>query len=305
MGGRAPSSSATMPCSGYRSTMFARSTRSIARSALVTGSKAVSPLFSIVNARRKCACAIPPAVRARSSAKSPSSRIGILFTPPLSRLAARLCYSVSGVRQLTASATARNARNRRQLGWEEVDRLRRGDAFDVALLALEQQHSLHELLFELLVVELRRDDLALRDAAVRLDGQLQDELALERRVLAQRSVVERIDRALVDVEDALDLLAAARGLVALTGALRSTARDRKSLDGALDLRRGAIADTAAACVAARCGRVDAAAARADSRRNERALADRRSPLSLARDLRLVEPLDRLVVAAARDEPLLT
>src|SRR4029079_6003760 len=151
----------------------------------------------------------------------------------------------------------------RPLGWEEVDRLRRRDAFDVALLELEQQHSLHELLLELLVVELRRDDLALRDAAVRLDGQLQDELALERRVLAQRSVVERIDRALVDVEDALDLLAAARGLVALAGALRSTARDRKSLDGALDFRRGAIADTAAACVAAQCGRVDTAAARAD------------------------------------------
>ncbi len=33
--------------------MFARSTRSIARSALVTGSKAVPPLFSIVNSTSK------------------------------------------------------------------------------------------------------------------------------------------------------------------------------------------------------------------------------------------------------------
>src|SRR4029077_12971046 len=103
--------------------------------------------------------------------------------------------------------------------------------------------------------------------------------------------VERIDRPLVDVEHSLDFLAAAGGLVALARALRGSARHGETLDGALHLRRGAIADAAAACVAAQCGRVDPAAARADARRDQGTLGERRSALDFARDLCLVEPFD--------------
>src|SRR5262249_33626805 len=108
--------------------------------------------------------------------------------------------------------------------------------------------------------------------------------------------VERVDRAFVDVEDALDLLAAARALVALSGALRCAAGDRETLDGAVDFRRRPIADAAAAGVAAQRGRVDAAAARAHARGDQGALGERGVALDLARELGLVEPLDRLVVA---------
>src|SRR3954452_17507030 len=141
----------------------------------------------------------------------------------------------------------------RPLRREEIDRLRRGDALDVALLELEQQHSLDELLLELLVAELRRHDLASGHSTVRLDRQFENELALQRGVLPQSSVVERVDRAFVDVEHALDLFAAARGLVALAAALRGAALHGEALDRALDLRRGAIADAAAARVAAQRG----------------------------------------------------
>src|SRR5688572_10373519 len=49
----------------------------MARSAFVTGSNELALLFSTVTGRRKCACAMPPAVCANSSAKSSSSRISL------------------------------------------------------------------------------------------------------------------------------------------------------------------------------------------------------------------------------------
>src|SRR5881394_3662993 len=183
------------------------------------------------------------------------------------------------------------------LGREEVDRLRRRDRLDVARLELEQHHALHELLLELRVHELRRHDLAGRHPAVGRDRETQHELALERRVLAQGPVVQRVDRAFVEIEHALDLLAAARGLVALAVALRrAAAGDRDGRDRALDLRRRALAQAAAARVAAQRGRVDAAAARADARSDQRALGERRRALDLARDLRAIEPFDGALIA---------
>src|SRR5690348_10067645 len=120
---------------------------------------------------------------------------------------------------------------------EELDRLRGRDRFDVARLELEQQHALHELALEIRIAELGRDHLAGSYTAVGCNRETQDDPALQRRVLAQRAVVQRVDRAFVLIEHALDLLTAARALPALAAALRRAARDREGLDGARNLRR--------------------------------------------------------------------
>src|SRR5688572_26366641 len=56
----------------------------MARSAFVTGSNAVALLFSTVTGRRKCACAMPPAVCASSNAKSSSSTMSLSAMPSMS-----------------------------------------------------------------------------------------------------------------------------------------------------------------------------------------------------------------------------
>ena len=77
------------------------------------------------------------------------------------------------------------------------------------------------LLLELRIVQLAGDDAAHGHFARGRDGEFQHHLALQLRLLAQRTAVQRVDRALVAVEDQLDLLAAARGLAAVAGARRS------------------------------------------------------------------------------------
>src|SRR5690606_9449426 len=148
---------------------------------------------------------MPPAVWASSIAKSSSSRIGRVLCGmcALSPIGARLfAPNRAGPARVADRREAQSAR-------EEVDRLRRRDRLDVPRLELEQHHALHELLLEVRIAELRGHDLAGRHASVRRDREAEHDLALERRVLAQCAIVERIDRALVAVEDALDLLAAA------------------------------------------------------------------------------------------------
>src|SRR5690606_34254155 len=120
-------------------------------------------------------------------------------------------------------------------GGEEIDRLRRRHGRDVLGLEAEQHDPLHELLLEVRVAELRRDDLAGRHRPVRRDREPQDDLALERRVLSERAVVERVDRALVLIEYPLDLLAAARRTVVARAGARPGPGSRRGdpLDGAL------------------------------------------------------------------------
>ncbi len=137
------------------------------------------------------------------------------------------------------------------------------------LLEMEQQHALDELLLELLVAELRRHDLARRT----------------RGRPARSSASARACPAAPGFGAALDCRArrsspcshrrrarsprgCAAALLLSPAALRRAAGDLETLDGALDLRRGAIADAAAARVAAQRGRVDAAAARPDARRDQ-------------------------------------
>ena len=77
-----------------------------------------------------------------------------------------------------------------------------------------------------------------------LDGQLQHQLALQLGILAQRPIVERVDRTLVLVEHPLDFLAAARGALAIATALlvrtatrttAATANGRGTAAAALDV----------------------------------------------------------------------
>src|SRR5690606_11747212 len=133
--------------------------------------------------------------------------------------------------------------------------------------------ALHELLLELRVAELARHDFAMRDAAVGRNRQRQDELALQARILPQRAVVQRVDRALVAVEHALDLFTAARRFAARAAAraaVGASAGLRRG-EGALDLRRRARGESAAARVAAQRGGIDAAAAATDAGCDEAAL----------------------------------
>src|SRR6185369_15850508 len=63
--------------------------------------------------------------------------------------------------------------------------------------------------------ELARDDAQVGDRARRRDRELQDDLALQARLVAQRAVVDRVDRALVALEDETHVLDRARCLAAV------------------------------------------------------------------------------------------
>src|SRR5690348_16684432 len=99
---------------------------------------------------------------------------------------------------------------------EEVDGFRCRNLFHVLGFEAEQLHPRNDLLFQIRVVQLARNDLAVGDVARWRDRELQDQLALQLRLLAQLAAVESIDCTLVAVEDQLDLLAGARGLAAVT-----------------------------------------------------------------------------------------
>ncbi len=107
--------------------------------------------------------------------------------------------------------------------WEEIERLVGDDRGDVARLELEQQHALRQLVLELGVVDLARLHRAGRHRAVGLDGQGQHHLAVQAGIVAQGTVVERVDGALVLVEDDFDFLAAAGATAAAPTSTAATA----------------------------------------------------------------------------------
>src|SRR5882672_1349781 len=185
------------------------------------------------------------------------------------------------------------------LGGEEIDRLGRGDRLAVLLLELEQQHALDQLLLELRIAALGRHDLAERDVPVGRDREAQHDLALQRRIVAQSSIVDRVDRAFVAVERALDLLPATRRLVAVAAALRRAADGLEPFDRVLHLRGRAAREAVAAGVAGERSGVDAPARVSDARRDLRALGERRVRGAAADEVLAVELLGHLVVAQRR------
>src|SRR5215469_15128800 len=97
---------------------------------------------------------------------------------------------------------------------EEIDWLGGRDRVDVLRIETEQSHEGNDLALEIGVLELARNDAAHGDLAGRRNGELQHQLALQLRVVAQRAGVEAVDASLVLIEHQLDLLARARGLTA-------------------------------------------------------------------------------------------
>ena len=148
--------------------------------------------------------------------------------------------------------------------------------------------SREQLALELRRLQLSRHDAAIEHAARRRDLQLEHDLALQRRIFAQRAVVDRVDGALVALEDKLDLfdrarclaaraavqIAAAAGAcpVALAAAHTAAARAAAAATTghAFDQRRRATCQSAAAGVAAVGRGVDSAAAAGRVRRDQRA-----------------------------------
>src|SRR5215471_10186327 len=104
---------------------------------------------------------------------------------------------------------------------EEIDRLGGSDRVDVLGIEMEQSHESDDLALEIGVLELARDDAAHGDVAVRCDGELQHQLALQLRVVTQRAGVEAVDAPLVLIEHQLDLLARARSLTTAAARCRA------------------------------------------------------------------------------------
>src|SRR5690606_28137927 len=110
-----------------------------------------------------------------------------------------------------------------------------------------------------------------------------------------------IDRTLVSIEDALDLLAAPRGtLAAACGRDFFAAPTPARRDRALDLCRRAAREPSAAGIAAQRRGIDAAAAAAGAGRDQRPLRDGgagfRGRGRARRDLRRFEAAERVVIA---------
>src|SRR6185437_14343561 len=120
---------------------------------------------------------------------------------------------------------------------------------------------------------LARDHTAHGHFAVRRDGELEHQLSLQLRVVAQRARIEAVDTTLVAIEDQLDLLARARGL-APAPARGGPAGIEARLGDAGAHRRGLVAGERArpaAEAAAGIGRGYAARAGAHLGGDERAL----------------------------------
>src|SRR5580704_6313950 len=171
---------------------------------------------------------------------------------------------------------------------EEVDGLRRGDGLDVLWLEAEQLYPQHDLALKLRIVELARYQPAHRHLARGRNRELQNELALQLRPLAQRAAVEGINRALVAVKDELNLLARARRFAA-----RARARGRAAIKSRVCNRGGDCSGLmsgeracAGAKAAARVRRGNAATAGADFGGDEGTLRVRVSAHSAGEVLRL-------------------
>src|SRR5882757_11352107 len=90
----------------------------------------------------------------------------------------------------------------------EFDRIAAvGERRNALRLELEQQDALHDLALEVRIIERTRHDAALRDRAIRGDGQLDHQLAIPHvGVFALLPIEYRSQRALVAVENLLDFL---------------------------------------------------------------------------------------------------
>src|SRR5262245_63240091 len=104
---------------------------------------------------------------------------------------------------------------------QEVDGPGAGHHIDVLGPEVELLDAGEELAFEFGRFQLARDDAQIDHLPRGGDLQLQHHLALERRIVAQRTVVDRVDRTLVALEHELDLLDRARGLAAGTALQRA------------------------------------------------------------------------------------
>src|SRR5260221_12141407 len=137
------------------------------------------------------------------------------------------------------------------------------------------------LALEIRRAQLARDELAIQHLPRWRDRELHHDLALESRVLAQRAVIERVDRTFVAVEDQLDVLDRARRLAAPPAAQRASAAPPSAAiaaDDPLDHRGGTTRESAAAGIAAHGRGIDPAAAAGRIRSDQGA---RRKPRALA------------------------
>jgi hypothetical protein len=156
---------------------------------------------------------------------------------------------------------------------------------------IELPDACQQLAFQFVGLQVAGHDAAVHHLAAGRDLQLQHHLALQRRVVAQRAVVQRMDRALVAVEDQLDVLDRARRPGGRTAAARPgcaraagrgtacTGHAHAATTGpaaaaatghAGHQRGGAPCQPAAAAVAAEGGAADAAAGGRGIRRHQRA-----------------------------------
>src|SRR5262245_37948823 len=152
-----------------------------------------------------------------------------------------------------------------------------GSRPEIELLDAHQQ-----LALEIRRAQLARDELAVQHLPRGRDGQLHHDLALERGIVSQGAVVEHVDRALVAVEDELDVLYRSRSFPASSAAnCPAAARPAAAVPAhdPFDHRGGATRESPATGVPAERRGVDSAARAARVRGDQRA---RRKPRALAR-----------------------
>ena len=86
------------------------------------------------------------------------------------------------------------------LGRQEVERVVDDHLVDVLRAEVEGPDACQQLLLDVGHLEFARDDAHVGDPARGRDRQLQDDLALQAGLVAQRTVVDGVDRALVALE---------------------------------------------------------------------------------------------------------
>src|SRR5262245_44585386 len=191
---------------------------------------------------------------------------------------------------------------------QEIDRIEDRERGYVLGSEIEGVDAVDDLGRELRRPHVRGAQLAERYAAVGLDPEAQDHLALQRGIVAQLSVVEAVERGLVAVEDDLDLFVRAadrRALPRAHAAARTAAaagdRARRARDlDTRQLRAAAVAATAAHAAAQR-GEVDPAARTRRLRGDHRALCRHVRHVAGIVDLRFgAEPRDVLRLRESRE-----
>ena len=91
---------------------------------------------------------------------------------------------------------------------KEIDGFGRRDGLDIFFGKPEQLDTLNQFTLQGLIFDLTRNNLTERHRARWLDREPKYQLPLERRIAAQRTIIQRVDRALVLVEYHFDFFAA-------------------------------------------------------------------------------------------------